>query len=53
MLVLDGASVHTTVHRGRLHDGQGRRPLVPCAAESGDPSREGHHHGTARARLQS
>lgn len=53
MLVLDGASVHTAVHRGRLHDGQGCRPLVPCTAESGDPSHEGHHRGTARARLQS
>lgn len=42
MLVVDGASVRAAVHGGRLHDGQGRRPLVPCTAERGDPSCEGH-----------
>lgn len=32
MLVVDGASVHAAVHGGRLHDGQGRRALIPCTA---------------------
>lgn len=37
MLILDGASIHTAVHGRRLHDGQGRWPLVPCTAEGDDP----------------
>lgn len=49
VLVLDGAAVHSAVHGGRLHDGQGRRPLVPCAAERRAPRREGRHLGTAGA----
>lgn len=53
VLIVDGASVHAAVHRGRLDNGQGRRPLVPCTAESEDPSHECHHHGTSRATLQS
>lgn len=53
VLIVDGASIHATVYRGCLHDGQGRRPLVPCTAEKRDPLREGHCHAQPRARLWS
>lgn len=33
MLIVDGASIDAAVYRGRLHDGQGRRPLISCTAE--------------------
>lgn len=44
MLVLDGTTIRAAVHGRRPDDGQGRRALVPCAAESGDLSREGRDH---------
>jgi hypothetical protein len=43
MLIVDGAPIHATVHGGRLHNGQGRRPLVPCTAENGNPLRNARY----------